>query len=170
MSIELWAAIMAAAALVVSLVAAYYAKHSVNAAERSALAAERAADAAEDQAKAVGRANELYEQARRRGVRAIDATSKSARAVGWEVERSPDPHLVRLRNVGEAAATNVTVEPSRAVRILDRVAPGLGGPTVEVHEAVDLGLMLTAEHATPSVLLVSWDGVPAPVRVPIPPE
>lgn len=70
MSIELWAAILAAAALAISLISAYFAKHSVSAAERSAIAAERAADAARDQADETRRANELVEEERRRGVRA----------------------------------------------------------------------------------------------------
>jgi hypothetical protein len=75
MTTEQWTAILAAAATVVSLLSAYYAKHSVSAAERAAIAAERAADAAQEQADETRRANELVEQARRRGVRAPDATT-----------------------------------------------------------------------------------------------
>lgn len=138
-SVEQWSAILSAAALIVALLAAYYTKHSVGAAERSALAAERAADAAEQQADAVNRANELVEQAHRRGVRAPDATTDNVRAVGWEIERGSRPEHVRLRNVGEATAINVTVEPkSTLLMLIDKASLaslGLDGPTVEPNEA-----------------------------------
>ncbi|GAB2661335.1 hypothetical protein [Kribbella swartbergensis] len=172
MSVELWSAILAAAALLVALVAAYFAKHSATAAERSAIAAERSADAARDQADETRRANELVEQARRRGVRAPDATTESARAVGWEVERGSDKNVLRLRNVGEATATNVTVEPKSWFIMqvdTDRFA-GHDGPTVEPNEALDLSLVGAFGQAVSTFVLVSWDGLVAPVRVPIPPQ
>ncbi|HEY9251558.1 MAG TPA: hypothetical protein VIP06_02785 [Nocardioides sp.] len=171
MSVEMWAAILAAAALLLSLVSLYIAAHSARAAERSALAAARSADAAEDQARAVERANELVEQAQRRGVRAPDAWMPAARAVGWDVERTSNPNRLLLRNVGEAPATNVSVEPSDWVYIIGDSAAanaGLGGPTVEVHEALELGVMATAEFSIPTLLQVSWEGVLRPVPVPIP--
>ncbi|MFC5267754.1 hypothetical protein ACFPJ1_37050 [Kribbella qitaiheensis] len=164
MSVELWSAILAAAALMVALVAAYFAKHSASAAERSAAAAERSADAARDQADETRRGNELVQQARQRGVRATDATTSSASTVGWEVERGSRPDVVRLRNVGEAAAANVSVGPAASIYTLSDTA------AVQPHEAVDVGLLSTAEMSPATYLLVSWDGVVTPVSVPIPPE
>lgn len=174
MSTEFWLAILTACALVVSLYLAYITKHSVNAAEHSAIAAQRAADAAQQQADETRRANDLTEQARRRGVRAPDATTEHARAVGWLIERGtgrgtePDP--VRLRNVGEAAADNVSVTQPGVTRVVISPAPidPSHGPTVHPQEGLDIYLLVTAEQADPTFLFVSWDGVRSPVRVPIP--
>jgi hypothetical protein len=172
MSVELWSAILAAAALFVALTAAYFAKHSASAAERSATAAERAADAVRDQADETRRANELVEQARRRGVRAPDATTDSARAVGWVVERGSRAHVLRLRNVGEAAAGNVTIAPTSSLimQVDTDTFAGHDGPSVQPNAALDLSLVGTYGQTVPTFVLGARDGVVAPVPVPIPPE
>lgn len=70
--------------------------------------------------------------------------------------------------------TNVTVEPeSSFLMLIDKSSIailGLDGPTIEPHEAIDLSLMIAMGQTVPTYALVSWDGVTAPVRVPIPPE
>jgi hypothetical protein len=144
--------VMSAAALGVSVILG---NRSSQAATVSAAEAQRSADAAE-------RANELVEQARRRGVRAPDATTDEARAVGWEIERGSK--VLRLRNVGEASATNVSVEPSPQV-----IVHADGPPTIEPNGAVDLTLATAFGEVDPTFVLVSWDDVAAPLRVPIPP-
>ncbi|MFG1621164.1 hypothetical protein [Kribbella sp. NPDC049227] len=169
MSVELWAAILSAAALVVALLAAYYAKHSASAAERSAIAAERSADAARDQADEVRRANELTERAHQADVERREAAAR-ANAVAWKVEKQGNVYM--LRNIG--------VETAELVWHRDRpIQPGdvmgddayreMVAGTIGPNQAVPLPYWPAFTKPLPTEIYVMWEGCTAAAVVPYPP-
>lgn len=140
--------ILAIVALVISGVTGYFAWSQQR---RANAAADRAALAAEEVA--------AIEQQRHQAE--IDA---AAPKVSFAVEHASGD-LFRLRNTGGLEATGVTVDPGN-LPPLSRQIPT--NHDLVPNETVQMSLRASSGGHIPGELLVTWDGQPTPVRVPMP--
>lgn len=176
MSVEFWIGVLAAAALVVSLVAAYYAKdsasaagRSADAAERSATAAELAADATQEQADEVRRANELTERAYQEESERRAAESR-ANAVRWKVEKQGNSYM--LRNVGTETAESVWHRDrpfTSSDDMLDDAHRDKVAGNIGPNQAVPLPYWAAFTSPLPTEIYVMWAGRDTPEVVAYPP-
>jgi hypothetical protein len=140
-----WLALLiAVAAVVVALRANHFAKKSSRAAIDSAEHARRSADAAERQALA-----------------AEQAVPLPPPDVDWQIEWVTKDRY-RLRNTGTGVARGVKVADHGALLWADPIPPEIGS-----RAAVEFWVAETAGALAPAELLVSWDGHPAPIAVPL---
>jgi hypothetical protein len=163
-----WAAWIAAAvtagSVFVAVRANRHSKEAVAEARRSADAAERSITAAE---KAANEARRSADAAERQAAAAEKMIPPPQPTVAWQVSKLGESYYA-LRNVGTDPAENVTIEavdnPPGTIQITPEPVRVLPGMTIRAF------LPGWAELNPVDELIVSWDRLPAPEVVPLPPE
>ncbi|MYR93078.1 MULTISPECIES: hypothetical protein [unclassified Streptomyces] len=169
------ACVIAAGALVVSMLARRDGKKSANAATASVSEARRSADAAEA---SVSEARRSGDAAERSAVAAEESLAEQRREArerreAEEEANRPRPsfvlehkagHTFRLRNVGTGGTTGINLVARAEPYLFDSLA----NEELVPGEAVSFRMAGAMGRPIPGTLYVTWDGQSDPVALPVP--